>query len=111
MRDNGLVIIPRGFVQQGQLATAIANVERMLGPEVIHVRHTLGDDWSGEPAIFFRVLLSDAASRPDRLHEVTSRIAAIISQQVDPLNSWGLVPYFKFRSQSEQAIIQEPVWA
>jgi len=98
-------------VQQAELAAAIADVERMLAPDVVRIRYTTGDDWSGEPAIFFRVLLSDPASRPDRLNEVTRRIAARISQHVDPLQSWGLVPYFKFRSQSEQAVIQEEAWA
>ena len=98
-------------MQQVELAAAIADVERMLAPEVVRIRYTTGNDWSGEPAIYFRVLLSDPASRPDRLHEVTKTIVARISQQVDPLQSWGLVPYFKFRSQSEQAVIQEETWA
>ena len=105
------MIITRGFVDQRQLDDAITKAEHLLGPDVIYVRHSLGEDWGGEPAIFFRVLLSDAASKPDRLHEVTSRIEAIIDHTVDPLNSWGLFPHFKFRSQSEQSIIQEPAWA
>ena len=103
--------IPKGVAQQEQLAEAIASVERMLGPDVVRIKHALGTAWSGEDAIFFKVVLSDSASNPSRLHAVTSRVREIVRQQVDPLNNWGLVPYFTFRSQSEQAMLQEPAWA
>ncbi len=110
-RDNGFVYIPRGVAQQGQLAVAIADLERMLGADVVRLRYTIGPNWSDEPAIFFRVLLSDQASRPDRLHEVASRVEAVIQEHLDPLNSWGLVPYYNFRSQTEQEMLKEPAWA
>lgn len=104
-------IVPKRFVQEKELAAAIAKVEQMLAPDVVRILHTIENDSSGEPAIFFRVLLSDAASRANRLQEVTGRVRALISQQIDPLNSWGLVPYLRFRSQSEQAMLQEPAWS
>jgi hypothetical protein len=103
-------MIPKGVANPEQIAAGIASVEQKLAPDVVRIRYTIGDDWSGEQAVFFRILLSDAASRPDRLREVTSRVRALITQQVDPLNSWGLIPYLKFRSQSEQAVLQEPAW-
>ena len=109
--DNSVVIFPKGFVEPSQLAAAIADVEQMLAPDVVRIRHTIGSDWSGEPALFLRVILSDSASRPDRLHQVRSRVSAVISRQLDPLNKWGLFPYLKFRSQSEQAVLQEATWS
>ena len=51
--------IPRGAAQQGALDAAVRDAVGALGPDVIHVRYTLGQDWSGEYAIFFRILLSD----------------------------------------------------
>ena|SRR5437764_538473 len=110
-RDNGFVYIPRGVAQQGQLAAEIANVERMLGPDVVRLRYTIGANWSDEPAIFFRVLLSDEASKRDRLHAVASHVEAVIEEHLDPLNSWGLIPYYNFRSQTEQEMLKEPAWA
>ena len=110
-RDNEDVT-PTGFIHQAQLAEAVAWAERVLAPlGVIRIRHTVGEDWSGEPAVYFRVLLSDAASDPARLRDVTRNIEAVIDREVDPLNAWGLFAYFNFRSQSEQAVIQEPAWA
>jgi hypothetical protein len=105
------VYIPRGVAQQGQLAAAITGVERMLGADVVRLRYAVETNWSGEPALFFKVLLADQASRRDRLHEVTSHIEAVIEEHLDPLNTWGLVPYYNFRSQTEQAMLKEPAWA
>lgn len=104
-------IVLKGVTNQAQIAAAIAQVEKMLAPDVVRIRYTVGTDWSGEEAVHFRILLSDAASKPRRLREVTSRVSTVIYQQIDPLNSWGLVPYLRFRSQSEQADLKEAAWA
>jgi hypothetical protein len=93
------------------VAERVAKAEHLLAPDVIHIRHTIGEDWSGAPAIYFRVLLSDAASEPAGLRDMTLRIKAVIEQVVDPWSSWQLVPHFNFRSESEQAVLQEPAWA
>ena len=103
--------LPKGVAQQEQLAAAIANVEPMLGADVVRLRYAIRTNWSGEPAIYFKVVLTDQASKPDRLHDVASRIEAIIEQHIDPLNSWDLFPYYTFRSQTEQDMLKEPAWA
>ncbi|HML16121.1 MAG TPA: hypothetical protein VK419_03810 [Bryobacteraceae bacterium] len=103
--------MPRGVAQKRKLAAAIAEVERILGADVVRLRYTIGVSWSDEPAIFFRVLLSDQASKRDRLHEVASRVEAVIQERLDPLNAWGLVPYYNFRSVTEQEMLKEPAWA
>jgi hypothetical protein len=105
------VIIPRAFSQKSQFAAAVAEVERQLHPQVVHIRHTLRNDWSGEPAVFFRILLSDEASKRDHLLEVTDRITFSIDQQIEPLEQWGVLPYYNFRSQSEQEALKEEAWA
>jgi hypothetical protein len=111
MGDNGLVVIPRAFAQQGEFAAAVAEVERQLHPRVVRIRYTLGDDWSGDPAVFFRIVLPDDASTRDRLLSATNDIEAAIVQRIEPLEQWGVLPYFNFRSQSEQAQLNEPAWA
>jgi hypothetical protein len=109
-RDNEVVIIPRAHAQQGQFAAAVAQVEQQLHPSVVRIHHTFGNDWNGEPAVFFMVILSEAASRRDQLLNVTNGVSTAIVQQVEPLEQWGVLPYFNFRSQSEQAILKEEAW-
>jgi hypothetical protein len=74
---------------------------------VLSLTPTLGSDWQGEPAVFFLVVLSDAASRRDQLVRSTTEVSDLIDQQVQPLERWGVIPYFDFRSQSEQARIDQ----
>ena len=104
-------IVPSGFVNQAQLASEVAKAIPKLGREVVRVRHSIGEDTSGEPSIFFRIVLSDAASREDTLADVTGRIATVLFKEIRPYENWGLIPYFSFRSKSEQAKRNEPEWA
>lgn len=104
-------IVPSGIVNQTQLAKDVANAIQKLGNEVVRVRHSVGEDTSGEPSIFFRIILSDAASREDTLADVTGRIATVLFEEIRPYENWGLIPYFSFRSTSEQALRNEPEWA
>lgn len=102
--------IPRGVAERKELAAAIAKVERKLGKDVVRLRYNVHENWSGEPAIYFQVLLTDQASKPPRLHKTASRIRNMIEEQVDPINSWGLFSYYYFRSKSEQDELKE-AWA
>ena len=106
-RDNGFVYIPRAFAQLSLFQAAVARAARQLAPHVVDITPTLGNDWSGEPAVFFMIILADAASRRDQLLKVTNQVSSLIVQQVQPLEQWGVLPYFNFRSQSEQARIDQ----
>ena len=110
-RDNGVVYAPTGFVNQAQLASTVAEAASKLGKEVVRVRHSVGADTAGDPAIFFRIVLTDAASREATLAEVTGAIETTLFEAIRPYENWGLIPYFSFRSKSEQAMRNEPEWA
>jgi hypothetical protein len=110
-RDNGVMYAPTGFVNQAQLATTVGEAASKLGKEVVRVRHTIGADSAGDPAIFFRIVLSDSASREATLADVTGTIATTLFEAIRPYENWGLIPYFSFRSESEQEMRNEPEWA
>jgi hypothetical protein len=103
------VYIARAFAQQAQFLTAIAHVP--LPPEVVSVKPTLGNDWDGEPAVFFRVIVADNAVPRPQLLEFTKKISQAIIQQIRPLEEWGVLPYFDFLTQGDAARIHEPTWA
>jgi hypothetical protein len=104
-------VAPTGYVHQTQLAGEIAKAVAKLGKDVVRVKYSLEPDSTGEPSIFFRIVLTDAASREDRLAEVTSRIAALLFDEIRPHENWGMLPYFSFRSKSEQEKRNDPEWA
>ena len=101
-------MVPSGFVHQAQLDAEIKSAVGKLGPEVVHVAYHLGADSTGEPSIFFRVVLTDAAAREETLTETTGRIATTLFNEVRPIENWGLHPYFNFRSQAEQQRRKDP---
>jgi hypothetical protein len=110
-RDNGVVYVPTAFAQQARFKAAVARVAQRLAPHVVSIIPTLGNDWSGEPAVFFMVILADAASRRDQLLNISNQVSQAIVEQVQPLEQWGVLPYFNFRSQSEQAKLNQPTLA
>ena len=99
---------PSALVRQPQINTAISEVVRLLAPDVLQIRYDIDRDWSGDWAIFFRVLLSDDASK-NRLREVATQVVWRLSERLD-FPSMGLFPYHNFRSQSEQAALMEEAW-
>ena len=112
VRDNSFVIVPRALVRQSEFDSAVAEVERILVPQVVRLRYTIGHDWTGEPSVFFKVTLSDAAaSALDQLSTVSQHVSSVIDRQIQPQEQWDVLPYFKFRSQSEQSQLNEPAWA
>lgn len=92
-----------------QINAAITEVIRELAPHVVQIRYDIDRDWSGDWAVFFRVLLSDEASK-ERLHEVATKVVRGLAQRLD-FESMGLFAYHNFRSVSEQALLREEAWA
>jgi hypothetical protein len=80
-----------------------------LAPDVVRIRLNIAQDWSGDPAIYFRVILSDEASQRDRLAGTTARVEEKLSADLR-LDELDHLPYFKFRSLSEQANLREKAW-
>lgn len=101
--------VSRAFAQRAQFFSAVSRAAGVLPPEV-NVTPTLGTDWDGEPAVFFQVVLADGIPRA-QLVTLAKQVSQAIVQQVQPLEEWGVLPYFDYRTQSEQAKIEEPTWA
>ena len=100
---------PPAISKQSEIQAAIDQAERSLGPDVVHIRYEIGKDWSGEWAIFFRIVLTDDAAK-NRLHEVATKVEWALYQYLD-FPGMGVYSYHNYRSVSEQAALQEPAWA
>ena len=103
---------PSGFVQQRQITDQIDAVIKKLDPaDVVHVAFKIGEDHTGDPALYFRIVLTDAAASIDRLGEVADRVRTTLWESLHPLENWGLILYCSFRSYSEQQQLDDPEWA
>lgn len=103
------MLVPGAITKQPEINAAVSEVARLLAPDVQHIRYDIGQDWSGDWAIFFRVVLSDEASK-NRLREITSKVVSQLAARLD-FSAMGLFAYHNFRSVSEQAVLQEEAWA
>jgi len=101
-------MVPTGYVHLGHLDAIVKEASALLGPEVLHVAYSIRPDSTDEPSIFFRILLTDAAVREETIVDVTRRIADVLLAAVRPLEDWGLLPYFNYRSKSEQDRRRDP---
>jgi hypothetical protein len=97
-------IVPR----QQEVQTAVNAVAKQLYPDVRYIRYDVGQDWSGDWAVFFRIVLSDEAST-NRLREIATQVVWRLAESID-FRALGVIPYHNFRSASEQALLQEPAW-
>jgi hypothetical protein len=79
-------------------------------PGVRYIRYSVAPDWNGESALFFRVVLADEVSTGERLRDITTQVIWRISEWLN-LPELELFPYFDFRSESEQATLNEASWA
>jgi len=76
------VYVARGIAQHEELNAVVASAGGKLGRDVVRLRHSVRENWSGDPAVYFLVLLTDSASKPPRLHKVAKQVEAIIEEQV-----------------------------
>lgn len=54
--------VPPAVTKQAEIDAAIERVQQSMGPEVVRIRYEIGEDWSGQGAIFFRIVLKDDVS-------------------------------------------------
>lgn len=92
-----------------KLVTGVENAAKALAPEVVRIRFSIDDDWSGDESIFFRVVLSDEASEISRLYEASQRAQDVIEDEVKA-QELGLQTYFNFRSLSETEQLKDASW-
>ena len=99
----------------GMIAAATAMQEqvdqvlREFSPEVVRIRFNNDNDWTGDPAIYFRAILSDEASRPERRRTVASKLRGRLHEIAEVLES-GRIAYIHVRSESDQAKLREASW-
>lgn len=104
-----MVYVPAGGGDQRQIEAAVRRAQKRLAADVVRIRYNVGTDWTGEPSLFFRIVLSDHAANQARLNDTTQKVALTLLREVKA-EELGLHPYFNFRSQSEQATLNEPAW-
>lgn len=98
--------------QLKDFAQRVEEVARKFPSEVVRIRHTFSRDWDGDPAIYFRIVITDEARRTIPLSELTRPIEdALIKDLALFTSEYSLyIPYFEFRTMAEQNRSKDPQW-
>lgn len=101
--------VPTAVQKRSDISAAVDEVVGILAPDVVRIRYNIGEDWSGQWAIFFRIVISDSAAK-SRLRRVAGKVIEHLAERLD-FDEMGVFPYHNFRSASEQAALREHAWA
>jgi hypothetical protein len=98
--------------QLKDFAQRVEEVAKKFSGEVVRIRHSFSKDWDGDPAIYFKILFSDEALTRHPLTELTNRVRNALIEDLALYDSeYSLyIPYFNFRTVSEQERLNDPQW-
>lgn len=96
-------------MDEQEIEAGIQRAAQALGPTVVRIRYNYGSDWTGDPSLFFRIVLADEAAKKKRLGDIAEFVSLILTREVKA-EEHGLHAYFNFRSLSELADLNEPAW-
>jgi hypothetical protein len=104
------MFVPTEVRKDPQINAAIGKVMAEESSCVRYIRYSFDQDWTGEWAVFFRVVLSDEVASRTRRLETGNRVISRIMDELD-LPNLGMMPHFDFRTESEQAEMNDRDWA
>ena len=96
---------PTGLVHYRLLHAEIKSAVDKLReqcPEVVDVSYTMREDSTGDPSLFFRIVLADEATSEDTIANTARRIRTLLYDEIKPIENWGMFAYVNFNSFSEQ---------
>jgi hypothetical protein len=102
------MLMPAAVTQQDKIEAEVRAVEAALKPDVAHIFYEIKENWTGDWAIFFRVILSDEAAKR-RLREVAKHVEARLADRLDYM-ALGVLRYHNYRTESEQVELREKAW-
>ena len=104
-------MVPGGLVHYRLLHAEIKSAVDKLReqcPEVVDVSYTMREDSTGDPSLFFRIVLTDEAANEDTIANTARRIRTFLFDEIRPIENWGLRSYVNFSSFSEQKRRMDP---
>ncbi len=92
--------------KQTEIAAEVREIADGLRAHVVDIATEFGADWTGDPAVFFHVVLRDSATRGRMLGNVTAEVRKRLSEMLRRVDA-PFIGYPDFRSESEAAEVQQ----
>jgi hypothetical protein len=98
--------------QLKDFAQRVDEVAKKFPGEVVRIRHSFSRDWDGDPAIYFRIVVTDGAEQRYPLPGLTGRIEDALIKDLELFTSEYSVyiPYFNYRTKADEDRLKDPEW-
>ncbi len=97
--------------QLKDFAQKVDEVAKKFPAEVVRIRHSFSRDWDGDPAIYFRILLDrKSTKRPPPLGAYRTYRKHTIDDLALYEQFSEYIPYFSYRTETEQDELKDPEW-
>jgi hypothetical protein len=98
--------------QLKDFAQRVDQVAKKFPDVVVRIRHSFSRDWDGDPAIYFRIVVTNDAEQRYPLPQLTSRIREALTNDLALYQSEYSVfnPYFNYRTKADQDRLKDPEW-
>jgi hypothetical protein len=105
------MFVPTQLRKDALIQAVIRTVVQAFSPEVKYIRYAIDQDWNGDWAMFFRVVLSAEVEAKEVRERVKfqNRIRDRIMDEID-LPNLELWPHVNFRYEGEP-VDRDPDWA
>ena len=77
------MMVQTAFVNRAEIESGVQRACQAFAPNVVRIRYSFGEDWTGDPSIFFRIVITDAASREGHLGELAETASNTIRTEVN----------------------------
>lgn len=93
-----------------EIRRAIAVAVYVLAPDIVRIRYTAGTDHDGDPAIHFRIVVSDQYATRANMLWYARRVEIIIERELDTHGRFGMRAFFRYRTLAEQNRLRCAEW-
>lgn len=92
-----------------EIQEGVFKVTGRLSATVVRITYVFKEDWTGEPSIFFHIVLKDEAAVREKILPNSTEICDALEKEIDP-RGMGLMSYHNCRSESENMKMMDKGW-
>ena len=104
-----MTVYQRVEVDERKIAAGLARARKAFARDVVRIRFNLAEDWTGDPAVYIRVVLTDKASQEEYLYDIAQRVRSKVKKEIK-VEDLGLHPYIRFRILAETFQYKDAAW-
>ena len=97
-----MALFAADLIHQKEIRDRVGSLKAQYPEDISHIDYSYGEDWTGDPSIFFEVHMTPLGSVPERFKQFTRKFPIELLTQVRS-EELGLHSYIHYRDAPESA--------